>query len=105
MLSPTARWVSAEGILGIQEAKLRRRHLVEQLLGQRAMTTRLVRPQVGHAAVGRPLDHVGIVLEELHAEQAIMMGRLLGRRDAQPGVIRIERLGHTAFLRLARPTI
>ena len=50
--------------------------------------------------IGGVRNHVGICLERLDAEQAIMVRRLKLRRDAQPLAVRIE-VGRHGVLRWA----
>jgi hypothetical protein len=49
---------------------------------------------MGHLPIGRAGDDVWIALEQPHAEQPIMVRRLLFRRNAEPDSIWIERFGH-----------
>jgi len=50
---------------------------------------------MGHPLIGGGYDHVWVGLEELDAQQPIMVRRLLGRWDAEPLVVRIE-IGHVS---------
>ena len=68
--------------------------LVEQLLRQLDAVSLLDRAQVRHPLVRRVLYDLGLALEQAQAQQAVVVGRLLLRRNGKPGVIRIERLGH-----------
>src|SRR6185437_5665220 len=51
---------------------------------------------VGHPLIGGAFDHVRVGLEQLDAQQPIMVRRLVFERNPQPLVIWIECLGHTA---------
>ena len=79
-----------------KQTNLGRRNLVQQLLRQLGMLARLQRPQVDHPLVGRGLDHVRIAFERIDRKQPIVVGRLLGGRDAKPLVIRVELRCHRA---------
>ena len=76
--------------LGVQQTNLRRGDLVEQSLRKGRVFASLQTAQMGHPLIGRMLDHVRIVFEQLDAEQPIMIRRQILGRDAQPFSIRIE---------------
>jgi hypothetical protein len=84
--------------LRTHQAQLGRRNLVQHALRERAVAPGLIGAQVGHALVGGGLDHVGIALEPLDPQQPVMIGRLLLGRNAQPLVVRVERLRHAPLL-------
>ncbi len=91
------------GIVGrllfrLQQAQLGRSHLVEQLLRQGTVRAGLEGAQMGHLPICRALDHVGVGLEPLDAQQAVVVGRLILGRNAQPLVIRVQgRVGRLLF--------
>ncbi len=68
---------------------------IEQFLREGRFGARLKRPQKRHPLIGGVGDDVGGRLESRHAQQAIVVGRLLLERDRQPFVVGIELLAHT----------
>ena len=49
-----------------------------------------------HLPIGGGLNYIEVVLKQSDAEQPVMVGWLLLRGNSQPGMIRIECLGHRA---------
>jgi len=80
--------------LGIEEADAGGRDFVEQLLRFFASLAGLKGPQVQHQAVSRVGDDLGVGFEERDAQKAVMICRLLMRRDAEPGVVGIKAFRH-----------
>jgi hypothetical protein len=65
-------------------------------------------PQVSHLAVGRVLNDRLILLPQLDAQESIVIGRLLFRRNSEPVIIRIKWLArfahsHTSTLQRHSP--
>ena len=77
-----------------QQTELRRRDFVQQPLRFRAVFTRLKRPQQHHPLIGGVLDNVRAGFKRSHAQQPVMIRRLLVERNTQPLVIRVEGFGH-----------
>ena len=81
-----------------------RGQLAEKFFGKRRALAGLERLDVGHPLVGRVDNHVRVGLEQRDAQQAIMVGRLLRKRNAQPLVIRIEAFGHGTLACFVAPS-
>jgi len=84
-------------LLRAQQAEPGRGHLVEQSLRWLALLARLESAQMDHALVGSVVDGLGLVLEGLEPQQAVVVGRLLLGSNPQPGVVRIERPEHRSY--------
>jgi hypothetical protein len=52
---------------------------------------------VGHLSIGRIGNRIGVVFKTANTQQPIMIGRLLGRRYAQPFAIGIEGFWHAGI--------
>ncbi len=73
------------------------RQFIEDLLGNIAVSSILVRAHMSHTLIGGTLDCLGIRLEQRQRQQAIVMRGLIRGRDAKPLVIRIETVLHLDF--------
>ena len=71
---------------------------VENLLGQGPVLSRLQGPQMRHPLIAGVLDGLQLVLEHPDPEQPVQVGRLLFRRDPEPGVVRIEGAGRRVHM-------
>jgi hypothetical protein len=73
-----------------EQAELGGAQFVEKALRKGGVLASLKGANVRHSLIGGAFDDVGIGLEELDAQQPIMVGRLVLGRNAQPLVVRIE---------------
>ena len=89
--------------LRVEQANLRRRHLVEHLLRQIAVFARLKRAQIRHLPISRRLDHVRIALKGTDREQSIVVRRLLVGRYSQPLVVWIKTSRHGSRPKASTP--
>jgi hypothetical protein len=78
----------------MEQADARGGNLVQQFLGSDRVPAGLVTPNMAHLAVSGVLDNARLLLEELESQQAVMVGRLVLGRNAQPDMIRVEGVGH-----------
>ena len=78
----------------IEQARLGGRQLIKDPLGNARELSQLVGPHVGRLPLGGVADDLGIGLEAFHAQQPIMIRRLVLGRNAQPAMIRIECTRH-----------
>ena len=81
----------------IEKARPGGGQFVEQLLREFRVLPQGVAPHVGHLPGSRVANDLRVFLEPLRAEQAIVVGRLLGRWNGQPPVVRIEFRRHQDF--------
>ena len=80
--------------LTIQQADLGRGDLVQQQLRLVGSPAGLESAYVRHLPIGRTFDDVGIALEQLYPQQAIVVGWLLLRGNPQPFIIGIKGFRH-----------
>ena len=81
-------------LVPVQEANPGPGDFVEQLDRLGGVLANLEGPQVGHPLVGRVVDGVGVVGEKRDSQQPVVDGRLLLRRNPEPGEVGIKPLGH-----------
>ena len=87
-------FVVAGLLLWIEQADLGRGEFVEDLLRGSLVLAGLIGSHVTHLPIGGVGDHLDVRLERLHAQQTIVIGRLMPRRDAKPAMVRIELVHH-----------
>ena len=80
----------------VEQAQPRNGDLVEQFLRFLGMVAQSHILEIGHEAVGRRVDDVPILFEQLDAQQPIMIWGLIFWRDAEPFVVRIKVRSHEA---------
>jgi hypothetical protein len=56
-------------------------------------------------SIRRVRDRVLVILEQIDAQQAVMMRRLLGWRNTQPDMVRIEGLVHLGISERRRESL